>query len=400
MSILLQKYLRFWAKIYLGRAKPKIIGVTGSVGKTSTKEAIFEVLKIKFKDEIRKSEGNLNNETGAPLAILGYKSAPSYGSSFFGWFPIIISCPFKVFMRKVKILVLELAADKPGDIAYLTSFIKPNITCITNIGSAHLEAFGTIENIIKEKTVLIRALPAEGTAVLNVDDKELKKISSEISNEQVNYAISGDADVVAKNITTEISDFKPLTKFQVISEDEKFRAETHTLGRVSNIYSALAAVAVGIIFEMPMEEIVEGLGNVKAEKHRMEVFRGKKNCIIIDDSYNANPLSMKAALDILKDIPNPPNGGRKIAVLGGMREIGKITDEAHKLIGAYAKEVADEVVVVGELAKKYQAEKYFENVPETSNFLLSNIQEGDIILIKASRSIGLEKIVEALKEGK
>lgn len=398
MSKLLQRYLKFWARKYLKRAKPKIVAITGSVGKTSTKEAIFEVLKIKYGRDIRKAEGNLNNETGVPVAVLDFKKAPSHSATnFFGWIPIIISAPFKSFLiRKIKILVLELAADKPGDIKYLTSFIKPNIACITSIGPAHLEAFGTIDKIVEEKTELLRSLPSEGWAVLNIDDENLKKVSYDGRWLTLTYSIDQQADIMAKNITTEIMDFKPLTKLQVLNEQGKFRAEIFTLGRAWNVYSALAGVAVGNIFEMSAEDIISGLKNIRAEKHRMTVVEGKRGTVIIDDSYNANPVSMKAALDVLKILPAK---GKKIAVLGDMLEIGKITNEAHKLIGEYAQEIAAETIAVGELAKLYAADKYFKDKNEAIEYLLSKIKEGDIILIKASRGVGLEEIVEAFKEG-
>ena len=149
MSKTLQSYLRFWAKIYLKRAQPKIIAVTGSVGKTSTKEAIFAVLKIKFGPNIGKSAGNLNNETGVPLAILGYQKSPA---NPWQWLAILLSSPWKSFFKKkYQLLILELAADKPGDIEYLTSFIKADIACLTSIGPAHLSAFGSLDKIFQEK---------------------------------------------------------------------------------------------------------------------------------------------------------------------------------------------------------------------------------------------------------
>lgn len=399
MSKLLQRYLRFFAKIYLRRGRPEIIAITGSVGKTSTKEAIFEVLKIKFGQNIRKSEGNLNNETGVPLAILDFKKAPSHeASSAFGWIPIIILAPFKSFLAsKKKILVLEFAADKPGDIKYLTSFVRPKIAVITSIGPAHIEAFGTIEKIFQEKTDLLRSLSADGWAVLNLDDENLKKVSHGGRWQTLTYAIDQKADIVAQNITTEIINFEALTKFQVIKESEKFRATIHTLGRRLNIYSALASVVCGLLYEMSAEEIIEGLRNIYPQKHRLEIFAGKNKTILLDDCYNANPVSMKAALEILKILP-PPAPGRKIAVLGDMRELGKISDEAHKVIGEYAREIADEVIAVGDLARKYEAEIYFDDSLKAIEHLLGNIREDDIILIKASRALVLEKIVEELRE--
>lgn len=390
MSKLLQSYLRFFAKHYLKRAKPQIIAVTGSVGKTSTKNAIFEVLKIQYGLDVRKSEGNLNNETGVPLAILGIKKSPS---NPLGWLPILIAIKFKaLFSRKVTHLVLEFAADKPGDITYLTSFVKPDIVVITSIGHAHLEAFGTIEKVIAEKTSILEGLSKDGAVVLNIDDKYLAEVK--VDNFRAStYAINKEADFCARNIFTAIDNFQPTTKFQIITPKEKFLAEVHSLGLEANIYSALAACAVAFLLGIKKETIIQGLGNFKNDHHRMEVFKGKLNSIIVDDSYNANPLSMRSALDTLKHL----SAKRKIVVIGDMREIGHITDQAHHLIGEYAREVADVVVGVGDLAKKYQADRYFENSTKATEYLLSEVKEGDMILIKASRAIGLDKIAKELK---
>jgi len=396
----LQNYLRFWARQYLKRVKPQIITVTGSAGKTSTKEAIFEVLKIGFGQSVRKSEGNLNTIYGVPLAILGYKKPPvSLDRSFslWPWIPVIFTVPFKIFANsKTKYLVLEIAADKPGDIEFTTSYVRSDIAVLTNIGPAHLEIFGTIEKISQEKIGLIKALKNGGWAIINNDDENLANI--EENNFKIKtFALNSQAQITAKNIVTDIENFQGLTNFQVISEQNKFLATSFTLGRVTNIYSALAAIAVGEILGLGKDKIISGIKNIKPEKHRMEIFSGKNGSTIIDDTYNANPLSMKAAFDTLKILSNPPAGGKKIAVLGDMLELGEISPEAHKLIGAYAKEVADEVVAIGEQAKLFEAQKYFPDKKEGINYLLSKVSQNDIILIKASRGMGFEEIVEALK---
>jgi len=391
MNRLLQKYLKNCAVSFLNRSKPEIIAITGSVGKTSAKDAIFEVLKVKFKDRIRKSEGNLNNETGVPLAILGFNKAPSFGASFLGWLPIVFLAPFRSLLsKKVEILVLELAADKPGDIEYLTSFVKPKVAVLTAIGPAHLEAFGTMEKIAEEKTALLKSLTSDGCAILNLDNDEVRKISDDVTYKKVSYTIKNNADLKAMNIKTEIDNFKPKTSFIV----GDLNLTMPNLGNYANILAALAGIACGRIYKLSDKEIIEGLSNYRSGKHRMNVLRGKNGAIIIDDCYNANPLAMEAALNVLREIPC---NGKKIAVLGDMLEIGKISEEAHKLIGEYAKNIADEVIAVGKLAKGYQGSAYFENSDEASDYLLKKIKPNDIILIKASRGAELEKIVNNLK---
>ena len=394
MKKFLFAYLRFWAKKYLNRVKPQIIAVTGSVGKTSTKNAIFEVLRVKYGGQVRKSEGNLNNETGVPLAILGITKSPS---NPLGWLPVLVSCKLKsLFGKKVQILILELAADKPDDIKYLTTFIKPNIAVLTSIGPAHMAAFGNIEKIIAEKTQLLKALPKNGWAVLNIDDENINKISLSDEYEEKTFGISKKADVIAQNIVTGIENYRPETTFQIVAGKNKFLAISATLGRQTNIYPALAAAVVGKILSITNEQIINGLKNIRAEKHRLEVVRGKNGSIIIDDTYNANPLSMKAALETLKILP----AKRKIAVLGEMLELGEISENAHQIIGEYAREVAEMVITIGENAKKYhadQAGKNFPNKKEATDFLLAEVKEGDMILIKASRAVRLEEVVEALK---
>ena len=213
LSKILQNYLKFWSQKYLIRTRPKIIAITGSVGKTTTKEAIFAVLLEKFGSNVAKSEGNLNTETGVPLAILGYKKSPK---NFYEWLPVLITVPFACFSRvKFDFLVLEMAADKPGDIRYLTSFVKPYIAVVTAIGPSHLEKFGTIEKIIEEKTSIFWGLPHDGWAVMNIDDENLRKASYGGRWSKFTYAIGRDADIHAKNISTGIENKRPFTKFAI-----------------------------------------------------------------------------------------------------------------------------------------------------------------------------------------
>ena len=314
----LQNYLKFFAKRYLKRSKCQIIAITGSVGKTSTKEAIFNVLSIKYKNKIRKSEGNLNNETGVPLAILDYKKGPTYNQNKLGWLPIVLTVPFKsLFLSKVELLVLEMAADKPGDIKYLMSIAKPNVSVLTAIAPAHLEAFGEIENIVEEKTEIFRALDREGWAIINVENEYVKKTFYGGWWHKKSYGINEKADVYATNIKYSIENRKPETQYEINYEKQKLAVKQNTIG-LPAVLSNLAAFAAAKIYNLDSLDIVDAIEKTKSFKHRTEVLEGKNNSVIIDDCYNANPVSMRAAIDILQNLPIK-HQGRKIIVLGDMR---------------------------------------------------------------------------------
>jgi len=328
------------------------------------------------------------------LAILGFTTAPT---SFWGWIPIVLRAPLRVGANQTtKILVLELAADKPGDIKYLTSFIKPDIAVITAIGPSHLAAFGELAKIVEEKTSLLWALKSDGWAVLNLDDENVRKASYGGRWQKMTYGINQSADLVAEKIETKLEGASGLTNFHIKGRLD-LAINLKTLGGTANVYAALAAAAVGKVLDLSSSAIKTGLERVQPEKHRMNILKGKKGSIIIDDCYNANPLSMSAALKTLSCLKTPA-AGRKIAVLGDMRELGKISDQAHELVSQMARQTADQTIAVGSLAKRYQADQYFKDVQAAQTFLLKEVRSGDILLIKASRALGLERIVNALKE--
>jgi len=389
LSKILQFHLRFWAEIYLNRSKPKIIAITGSVGKTSAKDAIFKVLEKKFKNQVRKSEGNLNNETGLPLAVLNYKQAPTYSHGPLGWLPIIFSVPCQsLFLPKVEVLVLEMAADKPGDIHYLTQIAKPDIAVLTAIAPAHLEAFGSMENIVEEKTSLLRALKKDGLAILNLDNELVKKSSYGGWWQKKTYALDQEADYRALNVVSKIENFQAKTDYEVKIGNKMVKFKQNTLGLVS-VLASLPAIAIGETMGVETKEIVAAIGEITSAKHRMRVLKGIKEATILDDCYNANPVSMRAGLKVLQSLPQGKSN-RKIVILGDMREIGKNSAQAHQEIGALARQSADLVIAVGKNAKNYNAHKYFLDIEKAQNFILEEIKSGDIILLKASRGGGVE----------
>lgn len=390
-SKILQSYLKFWATVYLKRVSPKIIAITGSVGKTSTKEAIFAVLQQKFGLKVRKSSGNLNTKNGVCLSVLGISASPE---KFWQWPTILFLVPIKAFAhQKSEYLVLEIAADQPGDIKFIMDFIKPSISVITAIGPAHLEIFGTIEKIIEEKAEILKNLKSEDWAVFNIDDVNVRKASYGGRWQKKTYGIKERADIIAYDIKNSLENYKPKTSFKIKINSEIVPIDLALPGSKGNIYAFLAAFAVGDILGLKYSEITKGLQEVKNEKHRVNFFEGKNGATVIDDAYNANPLSMIAALELLEQTP----GSRKFVVLGGMAEIGKITKQAHIDINAIAQKIADEVITVGDLAKNYNAKKHFKTINQVATYLLKNTGKNDIILLKGSNSSGVFRIADALK---
>lgn len=348
--------LKQMAIAVLRSRQPEIIGITGSVGKSSTKEAIFSVLKEKFSGKIWKNEGNLNEEIGVPLTILGFKRPVRW----FEWpFVLIIALPRFIAYRLSliaypQILVLEFAANKPGDIKYLTSFVKPKIGIITAIGLAHTEFFGNLDNIIKEKGILVEILPRDGWAILNQDDPEVRKMALRTKAQVVYYQGGG------------------------FDSDKK------------------AARAIGEIYHLSEAEIKQGLAGYRTLPHRMDILEGIKGTTIIDDCYNANPLSMERALAQLRAKSLELRAKRRIAVLGDMLELGRFAKEEHKKIAEKARQIADLLVTVGPNFAKTKSDYCFEGSRRAADFLLKEIKEDDIILIKGSRGMRMEKIVETL----
>ncbi|OGD65817.1 hypothetical protein A3F08_01880 [Candidatus Berkelbacteria bacterium RIFCSPHIGHO2_12_FULL_36_9] len=376
----------------LNQTHPDIIGVTGSVGKSSAKEAIFCVLKEKYKNKIIKSAGNFNSEIGTPLSILGFKLAPY----LWQWPFILLIAFFRSYinefnpLKNISILVLEFAADMPGDIYYLTSFIKPKIAVITYIGEAHLEFFESIDAIAMEKANLVRALPYDGWSVLNFDNEYCRKIGSAKKDKVIFYGLNKKADLWASNI--EIN--KDGTNFILHSKIKEKEVHIKTIGK-QQVYAVLAAICVGMKYNLEIDGIINSLTEYQSLPGRDLIIRGINDSYIIDSSYNANPTSMKAALETLRNIKT---NGKKIAVLGGMKEIGKISSKAHKEIAETAQKIADQVILVGDDFKSEKADKWFINSGQATDFLLDRIEKDDIILIKGSHALEMNIIVVKLTD--
>lgn len=409
--LILQKALRMMAVLTLKKYNPKIISITGSVGKTSTKEAVSTVLSSKFR--VRKNEKNYNNEIGLPLTIIG---ADSGESSLYGWLKVFLKWLWVLLLpvEYPEILVLEMGADRPGDIKYLTSFIRSNAGIITDFSSSHVEFFDSIEGVAKEKGTLVKELDEKGLAVINVDNPYVAKLKDQVKCGVITFGFSEEAEMRATDISFNYAG----------SEEKKSEAGRDLLGlsfklnykgttipvRLNNvlakhqIYSALAAAAVGVEFGINLVSVGAALENFSLPYGRMNLIRGIKNTYIIDDTYNSSPTSALAALDTLGEI----KAGRKIAAMGDMLELGQETEEKHKLIGKKFLEIkGDMFFAVGTRMKFAGAELERNNFPKENIFYFAGpveagkklkeiIREDDLILAKGSQGMRMEKVVEEI----
>lgn len=406
--------LTFVAKMYLRRYKPQIVAITGNVGKTSTKEAIAVVLsKIK---RIRSGKGNLNNEFGVPLTIVGNWADDYYEAenTLFFWIRVLFVSFFGLFFQwnYPEILVLEYGADKPGDIKRLVNKFKPHISVITAVGEVpvHVEYFSGADAVAREKGRLIEALLASDFAVLNFDDLAVLEMKERTKAKVLTYGFGEGANIKISNLEFLISNGKPEgVGFKVNYNDSfvPFKL-SGSLGK-SQGYAAAAATAVGSIFGMNLVDISEALSEYHGPKGRLKILKGIKNSIIIDDTYNASPLSTHLALETLRDLP----ATRRIAVLGDMLELGKYSIQAHQEIGNLAGSFVDLLICIGSRAK-FIADSAFnqmsaENIYkfDTSEEAKLKIKEliknppfgeamGDLILVKGSQGMRMEKIVEEI----
>lgn len=400
MRKILQKILKIFAKMILKKYNPEIIGITGSVGKTSTKEAVSVVLK---KFGVQENKCNYNNEIGVPLAIIGAKSA---GKNIFGWIAIFARAKKLIFFKDKKypkLLVLELAVDKPQDMDYLLDFVKPKIGILTRIGPVHLENFKSQKGILEEKSKLIKSLPKGGFAILNYDYKDVYGLCDVTEAKCITYGFDEGALLRAKNIIIS----KGQASFTLEYKDKRTHVIMLNFIGKAQVYAILAGFAVGVVKGMSLDEMKEQIKNYIPPKGRGVLVGGIKQSTIIDDTYNASPQSMEEALLNLKALAN---NGRSIAVLGDMLELGSISDDAHMEIGRYAtslgvnyiftvgmraKDIAKGAKAAGMAKDKIHS---FDNNKELGKFLEDKIEKGDTILVKGSRGMKMEDIINEIKE--
>ncbi|HSM72815.1 MAG TPA: UDP-N-acetylmuramoyl-tripeptide--D-alanyl-D-alanine ligase [Anaerolineales bacterium] len=366
----LQQIARFWRR----KLDLRVIGITGSVGKSTTKEMIAEVLSTRY--HTLKSPGNLNNEIGLPLTILQLSSGYQHA-------------------------VLEMGFYVPGEIDFLCDIAQPQVGVITNIGTVHAERAGSQEAIARGKAELVQALPPapEGVAILNFDDPWVRKMEEKTKARVFFYGLSSEAHLWADQVEGLGLDG---IRFRMHYQGETLTVKIPLIGRHS-VHTALRASAVGLAEGMNWQEIIEGLSQGHMQL-RLAAVRSESGALLLDDSYNASPESMLAALNLLDELD-----GRKVAVLGDMLELGPYERGGHEMIGLRAAQVADVLLTLGERAhiiaaaarratgKKRTIEE-FDEVDPLMDWLNGNLTKDDVVLIKGSHGLRMDRIVSSLEQ--
>lgn len=346
-----------------------VIGVTGSVGKTTTKDLIANVAGCKFKTHA--TQGNFNNKIGLPLTCLKLKN-------------------------EHEVLVLEMGMSALGEIRDLCRIAPPTIGVVTCVAPVHLENLKTIEKVAEAKGELVEALPPSGIAVLNLDDERVAQMASLTTAKKLKFGYADGADV--KIISSEISE-DGHTRIRLKVAGKEITSKLSLFG-YHQAYNASAAVAVGIGLGIDPEESLNAIEKVKPGKHRLDIIK-VRDVTIIDDCYNASPKTMSSALKLLKEIPAK---GRKVAILGDMLELGEYSEEAHIELGRQAYEAGVSIlVVVGQYhqfvmrgAKDISTVVSAINVQEAKGIVADYVQGGDVVLIKGSRGVALDLLVDDL----
>ncbi len=364
------KALQALAAAYRRELPATVIGITGSVGKTSTKDMVCSVLATTF--ETYGNPGNLNSHIGLPLAVLAMDSSPEYA-------------------------VLEMAMRARGEITELCAIARPRIGILTDISMSHVGVLGSIEEIAASKSEILQSLPDDGLAIVSGDNEWTRKVSGKARCKVIFYGLSEGCDVRAEDVRTMGAEGSEFT-VRVSGEPVRFRLKVPGIHQVHN---ALAAVAVGVNTGIACEKVREGLEHASMSPMRLDV-RTHGGITVIDDAYNASPKSMRAALDLL----SVTGDGRKVAVLGDMLEMGSYGPAAHREVGAYARSKASYLACSGELAKEIRAgwdatgtmgsSSWFPDKASLQEFVKGFVREGDTCLVKASRGMGFESVVAVL----
>ncbi len=393
MRFILEKLLAFFALRILVKYKPIIIGITGSVGKTSTRAAVFAVVSAKYKAYTPPK--NLNDKIGLPVGVIGMDSP---GKRLFGWLKVFTHALYLLLFKSKypEVLVLEYGIDRVGEMDELLAIARPNIGVLTSIGLSHYQFFESTEVIEEEKGKLVESVGASGKVILNADNEIALRQRSKTRAAVLSYGHTGDVRVDRREeVLSEMS----ITIMHIVTPTRSFEARVPAVG-ATHVSSCLAAIAVAETLKIETDLVVKGLGQYRPVPGRLNVLAGLKRSILIDDTYNSAPDSMHEALQLFARFP----GTHKIAVLGDMLELGGLSDEAHALVGTEVAHIApSHLVTVGAggkimaeaaVANGYPDEQVvsFDSSDEARLTVQDLIREGSVVLVKGSQGMRMEII--------
>ncbi|MDO8593399.1 MAG: cyanophycin synthetase [bacterium] len=398
LKIIVAGMLAFIAKLVVRRYSPKIVMITGSVGKTSTKDAVATVLASRFL--VRKSEKSFNSEFGVPFTILGVKNP--WGNPLAGFSLIKSSIALLILPNHYpNMLVLEVGADKPGDLARILRIATPDAVVVTRLPEipVHVEAYATPEEVREEEFSPAQALRAAAPLIISADDSYAMDRAVRVSTNISSYGLADDATVRVIGVGfCEIEGKVAGMQAKVKMQNEEGSLVVRGSVGTTQLLPAAAALAVAHSFGISLPEALKALAQYQPPPGRGRLLVGKNGSIIIDDSYNSSPAAAEEALATLKVFPHAL---RRIAVLGDMLELGRYSVMEHERIGALAAASADLIIAVGIRSRSFASlpateVMLFTDASSAAQALSALVREGDVVLVKGSQSIRTERIVEAL----
>jgi UDP-N-acetylmuramoyl-tripeptide--D-alanyl-D-alanine ligase len=347
MKSLLRILFRFLARRTIAKYRPTVIAVAGSVGKTATKDAVAAAVASAH-GGARKTQGSFNAEIGVPVTII----AGGKARSGFGWGKLLIQAIAQLVMtrRYPKVIVLEMGADKPGDLRSLLEIVTPHVGILTSTAPEHMEFFGDMKAVIDEESLIVRMLPKDGVAIVNIDDERSAGIVDQLTTRVITYGWNEAATVRAEHATTTYNDHGLPSGMVVKVAIEGSVIPVAVPGVIGRhqVLPILASIAAASAIGMPISDAIRNVSAYQPPPGRMRLLPGKNNSVILDDSYNASPEAVEAAVRTLTELHVP---GRKIAILGQMSELGAMTNEWHEKIGQmFVPKSVSVLVTVGPIA--------------------------------------------------
>lgn len=392
------------ARILLKRKCPKIIAITGSVGKTSTKDAIYSVLKNSV--HTRKSEKSFNSDIGVALTVLGLSNG--WNNPYIWLRNIFDGAVNALFSSNYpEVLVLEMGVDGPGDMKRLTQWITPDVVVVTRLPDVpvHVEHFSSPEEVSDEKMILVKALKPDGVLVYNHDDEKIEQYLETVQQKLLGFGRYSPSDFTASADTIIYDGASPIgLEFMLTLTDKKVKVQVIGSLGIQHAYNYAAAVAVGTLFDVSLEDGVYALKTHVPPPGRMRVILGINETMIIDDTYNSSPVACEHAIHALAELDTK---GKKIAVLGDMLELGQFSVREHERVGELLASKVDLLFTIGVRARKIAESALEHGLSEKNIFQYDDMQKliqelkpllskNDILLVKASQSIRAEKIVASL----